>query len=420
MHPDGRATVPLGRPRPGRMLWVTAAWGGCFVAIRWGLRDAPVLWFAALRGLVAGVALVALATAQGRPRPAGARSWWLVGLLALTNTSIAFAAMFAGVDGLATGTAAVLSNAQPLLVLLPAWWLYGERVTARTSVGLVVGFAGLLVVAVPGGGGSRAWLSILAATAITAGTLVSRRLGGIDLIQAAGWHFLIGGAVLAGVAAAVEGLPRIDWTMRFTLSLLFLGLIGSGADYDRYVDGRPRFEGTRSFLASRGITLPVGAPGDPPGTATLHGLGNRKNELVLRLLTTEGVEVFDGSVRYAREVRAAGLRTAVVSSSANTAEVLTAAGIADLFDARIDGVVARERGLAGKPAPDTFLAGAAAVGVAPGEAAVFEDALAGVAAGRAGGFGLVVGVDRVGHADALRADGADVVVGDLDELLEDR
>jgi probable blue pigment (indigoidine) exporter len=209
------------------MLWITAAWGGCFVAIRWGLRDAPVLWFATLRALVAGVALLGVATVQGRPRLTGARSWWLVGLLAVTNASLGFAAMFAGVDGLATGTAAVLTNAQPLLLLLPAWWLYGERVTARTSVGLVVGFAGLLVVAIPGGGGSGAWLSILAATAITAGTLLSRRLTGMDVVQAAGWHFLIGGAVLAVAAGAVEGLPRIDWSARFVLSLAFLGVIGS-------------------------------------------------------------------------------------------------------------------------------------------------------------------------------------------------
>lgn len=221
------AAPHLARPRPGRMLWLTAAWGACFVTIRWGLRDAPVLWFAALRALVAGVALLAVAAVQGRPRPAGARSWGLIGVLAVTNASVAFAAMFAGVGGLATGTAAVLTNAQPLLILLPAWWLYGERVAARTWVGLVVGFAGLLVVAVPGGGGSGAWLSILAASAITAGTLVSRCLAGIDLVQAAGWHFLIGGTVLAAVAGAVEGLPRIDWTARFALSLAFLALVGS-------------------------------------------------------------------------------------------------------------------------------------------------------------------------------------------------
>lgn len=225
--PDTLTSTGLTRPNPARMLWITAAWGGCFVAIRWGLRDAPVLWFATLRALVAGVALVALATIQRRPRPAGARAWWLIALLAVTNASVGFAAMFAGVDGLATGTAAVLTNAQPLLVLLPAWWLYRERVTARTSVGLAVGFAGLLVVAVPGGGGSGALLSILAASAITAGTLLSRRLAGLDLVQAAGWHFLIGGAVLAVVAAAVEGVPRIDWTPRFVLSLAFLALVGS-------------------------------------------------------------------------------------------------------------------------------------------------------------------------------------------------
>lgn len=191
-------------------------------------------------------------------------------------------------------------------------------------------------------------------------------------------------------------------------------------DYGRYVDGMPRLDGTRSFLASRGITLPEGALDDPPGTPTVNGLSNQKNEIVLRLLSSGGVEVFDGSVRYVRAVRAAGLATAVVSSSANTAEVLDAARIADLFDARIDGVVARDRDLRGKPAPDTFLAGAAALGVAPANAAVFEDALAGVAAGRAGRFGFVVGVDRVGHADDLRANGADIVVADLAELLEVR
>jgi probable blue pigment (indigoidine) exporter len=227
-EPPVTGAASLGaRPRPARMLWVTAAWGGCFVTIRWGLRDSPVLWFAALRALVAGAALVALATAQRRPRPAGRRSWWLIGLMALTNASIAFAAMFAGVDGLATGTAAVLANAQPLLILLPAWWLYGERVTARTTVGLAAGFAGLLVVALPGGGGSGAWLSILAAVAITAGTLLSRRLAGTDIVQAAGWHFLIGGAALAAVAGAVEGVPRIAWTPRFVLALAFLALVGT-------------------------------------------------------------------------------------------------------------------------------------------------------------------------------------------------
>jgi beta-phosphoglucomutase family hydrolase len=193
----------------------------------------------------------------------------------------------------------------------------------------------------------------------------------------------------------------------------------AGADYDNYVDGRPRLEGTRGFLQSRGIDLPEGSPDDPPGSLTVHALSNQKNDLVLRMLREGGVEVYEGSVRYVQAVRNAGLRTAVVSSSANTAEVLDAAGISHQFDARIDGIVAAERHLAGKPAPDTFLAGAAAVGVGPESAAVFEDALVGVEAGRAGGFALVVGVDRVGQADELRRHGADVVVSDLSELLED-
>ena len=190
-------------------------------------------------------------------------------------------------------------------------------------------------------------------------------------------------------------------------------------DYERDVEGRPRLDGTRAFLRSRGIEVPDGTPGDPPGTPTVHGLGNQKNELVLRLLDENGVTVFDGSVRFVRAVRDKGLRTAVVSSSANTAQVLEVTGLTDLFEARIDGVVAAERGLAGKPAPDTFLAGAEALGVPPAAAAVFEDALAGVAAGRVGGFGLVVGVDRVGQRAALLEHGADVVVDDLAELLDD-
>lgn len=189
------------------------------------------------------------------------------------------------------------------------------------------------------------------------------------------------------------------------------------ADYDEYVDGKPRYDGVRAFLASRGVQLPEGEPDDPPGAETVRGLGNRKNELVLRLIRQQGVQVYEGSVRYLEAVRAAGLHTAVVSSSANCRDVLRAAGIEELFDARIDGVVAQREHLRGKPAPDTFLAGSRAVGTGPEAAAVFEDALAGVEAGRAGSFAWVVGVDRVGQADALRRHGADVVVRDLSELL---
>jgi beta-phosphoglucomutase family hydrolase len=190
------------------------------------------------------------------------------------------------------------------------------------------------------------------------------------------------------------------------------------ADYDEYVDGKPRADGTRSFLASRGIKLPDGEEDDPPDAATVYGLGNRKNEILLRLIHERGVEAYPGSVRYLRAVAAAGLPRAVVSSSTNCRDVLIAAGIEDLFDARIDGVVAEREHLRGKPAPDTFLAGARALGLPPADATVFEDALAGVAAGRAGHFGFVVGVDRVGQAEALKRHGADVVVTDLADLLE--
>ena len=188
-------------------------------------------------------------------------------------------------------------------------------------------------------------------------------------------------------------------------------------DYDNYVDGKPRLEGTRSFLESRNIDLPEGSPDDSPGTPTIWGLSNQKNNLVLEVLARDGVQVYEGSRRYLAAVRAAGMKTAIVSSSANTSQVLDAGGVHDLFDAQVDAHVADSKGLHGKPAPDTYLAAAAMLGVEPGSAAVFEDALAGVEAGRAGNFGAVVGVDRVGQAEQLRAHGADIVVKDLAELL---
>jgi beta-phosphoglucomutase family hydrolase len=179
-------------------------------------------------------------------------------------------------------------------------------------------------------------------------------------------------------------------------------------DYLRYVDGKPRYDGVRSFLESRGIE---------PEEGLVRRLGDRKNELVLRLIRDEGVEVYEGSVRFVRAAHDEGLHCAVVSSSANTREVLRVTGIEDLFEAVIDGVVAKRDGLPGKPAPDTFLAGARALHAEAKQAVVFEDALAGVEAGRAGGFGWVVGVDRSGQAEALKSHGADVVVSDLAELL---
>jgi HAD superfamily hydrolase (TIGR01509 family) len=190
------------------------------------------------------------------------------------------------------------------------------------------------------------------------------------------------------------------------------------ADYDAYVDGKPRLDGTRSFLESRGINLPEGSPDDPPGTPTVQGLSNRKNDLVLAKLAAGGVQVYEGTVRYIHAVRDNGIATAIVSSSANTKQVLDSADLAGLFDVRVDGLVATERALRGKPAPDTFLAAAAELGVPAERAVVFEDALAGVEAGRAGRFGLVVGVDRVGQAAELKAHGADIVVKDLAELLD--
>lgn len=192
----------------------------------------------------------------------------------------------------------------------------------------------------------------------------------------------------------------------------------AGSDYDEYVDGKPRYEGVQSFLESRGISLPRGTPEDRPDAETVDGLGNRKNELVLKLIHERGVDPYEGSVRYVHAAIDAGLRRAVVSSSTNARDVLRAAGIYDLFEEIVDGVVADREQLKGKPAPDTFLAGARVLGVEAKAAVVFEDALAGVEAGRAGRFGFVVGVDRVGQTEALRQHGADVVVKDLADLLE--
>jgi len=188
-------------------------------------------------------------------------------------------------------------------------------------------------------------------------------------------------------------------------------------DYEAYVDGRPRMDGVRSFLASRGIELPEGSPADPPSAATVSGIGRRKNQLVQELIVERGVSAYSGSVDFLDAVREAGLARAVVTSSENAHAVLKAAGLQGAFDVEVDGALAHELGLAGKPAPDVFLEAARRLGVEPARAAVFEDALAGVAAGRAGKFGLIVGVDRAGHAAELRASGADTVVADLAELI---
>jgi beta-phosphoglucomutase family hydrolase len=227
---------------------------------------------------------------------------------------------------------------------------------------------------------------------------------------------------LDGVLTSTADLHRTAWRTMFDEFLKardgasFVPF--SDRDYADHVDGRPRYDGVRQFLAARGITLPEGTPDDPPSAETVHGLGNRKNELVQRIMAEKGVTPYPGSVRYLQAVCDAGLPIAVVTSSANGAAVLEAADLMRYVDALVDGTVIVRDNLRGKPAPDSFLAGAKAVGVDPASAAVFEDALAGVRAGRAGDFGYVVGVDRADQADALREQGADVVVGDLAELLE--
>jgi beta-phosphoglucomutase family hydrolase len=188
-------------------------------------------------------------------------------------------------------------------------------------------------------------------------------------------------------------------------------------DYKTYVDGKPRYDGVRSFLHARDIDLPEGTSSDPPDRETVCGLGNRKNQLINQVLDEEGVVVYEGSVRLLHQLRDTGVRLAVVSSSRNCVAVLRSAGLLDMFDARVDGVVAAQRGLPGKPAPDTFLSAASDLGATPERSVVVEDAISGVQAGRAGGFGLVIGVDRDGDPDALRANGADIVVADLGELV---
>jgi beta-phosphoglucomutase family hydrolase len=226
---------------------------------------------------------------------------------------------------------------------------------------------------------------------------------------------------LDGVLTGTAALHREAWKQTFDAFLLERDGAGfrpfTDADYAEHVDGRPRADGVREFLASRGITLPEGDAADPPSAPTVNGLGNRKNELVLRIIGERGVDPYPGSVRYLEEAEKAGLAIAVVTSSANGAAVLDAANLSRFVRARIDGLVLKRDHLRGKPAPDSFLAGAKALGVSPAQAAVFEDALAGVQAGKAGNFGYVVGVNRANQADELRAHGADVVVDDLADLL---
>jgi beta-phosphoglucomutase family hydrolase len=225
---------------------------------------------------------------------------------------------------------------------------------------------------------------------------------------------------LDGVLTDTASVHRKAWAQAFDEFLLKRGEPPfTEADYQDYVDGKPRSDGVRDFFASRGITLPEGDPHDAPGTETVFGIGNHKNDLLLERIRTDGVDVYPGSRRYLEAARDAGLHRIVVSSSANTGDVLRVTGLADLVEGRVDGVTLREQHLRGKPAPDSFLAGAKLAGAQPAQCAVFEDAIAGVQAGRAGNFGYVVGVNRIDdkHGQALLEQGADVVVRDLAELL---
>jgi beta-phosphoglucomutase family hydrolase len=228
---------------------------------------------------------------------------------------------------------------------------------------------------------------------------------------------------LDGVLTDTASLHKTAWKQMFDAFLLartenFIPF-DPRTDYEMYVDGKTRADGVRDFLASRNIQLPEGEPDDPCRIDTVNGLGNRKNAALNKSIRKDGVRVFEGSRRYLEAARDAGLRRAVVSSSANAADVLRVTGLASLVELLVDGNTIREEGLLGKPAPDTYLRAAERLGVRPDQAAVFEDALAGVRAGRAGDFRQVVGVNRGQHRGALRTEGADIVVDDLSELLVD-
>lgn len=218
---------------------------------------------------------------------------------------------------------------------------------------------------------------------------------------------------LDGVITPTARLHEAAW------GELFGDLDYTEADYLRHIDGRPRYDGVRSFLASRGITLPEGDPSDPPGDETVCAIGNRKNEIFNTILERDRIVAFPGSAATLALLKRAGVPFAVVSSSKNARTVLHAAGLADGFEVVVDGIVAAAEHLAGKPAPDMFLHAAALLGVAPARAVVVEDATSGVAAGAAGNFAVVIGVDRGAGAEALIAHGATFVVGDLDELLDE-
>lgn len=272
------AAQERGAPAAPTMLWITGVWGLCFLAIRLGLQDAPVLWFAALRALVAAGALLLLCVVRRRGIPRGRRTWALITMMGIVNVTVAFAAMFAGTAGMAIGAAAVLANAQPLLIILPAWWIYGEAISVRIVFGIMTGFAGLLVVGVASGGGTGAWLSLLAAAAVTAGTLLARGLRDVDLVAASAWHFLIGGVLLAGMAALTEPAAAITWSPQFLVVLLFLSLAGTAAAFLAWFReaARSRLDLLTAWtllVPVIGVAVSVFLPGERPAPWAAAGIG---------------------------------------------------------------------------------------------------------------------------------------------------
>lgn len=298
MTAEGAAVAADARPSARRMVVVVAFLGACFVAIREGLPYAPVLWFAALRALLAGVVLVALGFGLRRRLPRGLGEWAVVTGLGLANATIGGAAMFLGTVRVATGISSVLANAQPILIVLPAWALYSERPTARTLAGLGVGFVGLIVVAIPGGGGSGAALELAAAGAGTLGTLLARRLGNLDAVVAVGWSFLLGGAALATWAGLEEGGPAsIRFDPRFLAALGFAGLLGTAAVYVVwYEEARRcplyRLAAWTFAVPVFGLVLAIIVEGERPSAWTVAGIAVVLGSLwlVLRGARRQGLE----------------------------------------------------------------------------------------------------------------------------------
>ena len=256
---------------------IALAWGACFLFIRIGLRDAPTAWFAALRALGAGTILLLAAEARGARWPRDARSWSVIAAMALVNVAVAFWAMFEATRGVATGIASALANTQPLLILLPAWWLYGERPSLTVLLAAAVGLVGVGLITGGAGGGGGAWLALVAAAAVTGGTLLARRLAGIDLVLASALQFLVGGLMLSGWAAATGPLAAIRLTPTFLIALAFLALAGSAVPTLLWFQETLRSDLSRLaiwtlLVPAIGVGLGVLVLGERPGPAAMIGL----------------------------------------------------------------------------------------------------------------------------------------------------